>query len=87
MDGIVDPADFERVRGDVMDRLASFVDPKIGKKPMKAIFKREDVFEGTHADTAPDVLMEPNEGYSLTHAKSAIEDADWASDDPTAWTA
>jgi len=23
--------------------------------------------------------MEPAEGYSLTHAKSAIEDADWVS--------
>ena len=64
-----------------MDRLASFVDPKTGKKPVKAIFKREDVFKGKHADTAPDILMEPNEGYSLTHAKSAIEDADWVSGD------
>ena len=64
VDGIVDPADFERVRGEVMDRLASFVDPKTGKKPVKAIFKREDVFKGKHADTAPDILMEPNEGYS-----------------------
>ncbi len=81
VDGIVDPADFERVRGEVMDRLASFVDPKTGKKPVKAIFKREDVFKGKHADTAPDILMEPNEGYSLTHAKSAIEDADWVSGD------
>ena len=25
--------------------------------------------------------MGPNEGYSLTHAKSAIEDADWVSGD------
>jgi hypothetical protein len=25
--------------------------------------------------------MVPNEGYSLTHAKSAIEDADWVSGD------
>jgi predicted AlkP superfamily phosphohydrolase/phosphomutase len=81
VDGIVEPADFEKVRGDVMDRLASFVDPKTGKKPVKAIYKREDVFKGKHADTAPDILMEPNEGYSLTHAKSAIEDADWVSGD------
>ena len=26
-------------------------------------------------------MMVPNEGYSLTHAKSAIEDADWVSGD------
>jgi predicted AlkP superfamily phosphohydrolase/phosphomutase len=80
-DGIVDPGDFEKVRDEVMDRLASFVDPKTGKKPVKAIYRREEVFKGKHADTAPDILMEPAEGYSLTHAKSAIEDADWVSGD------
>jgi predicted AlkP superfamily phosphohydrolase/phosphomutase len=81
VDGIVDPADYEKVRGEVMDRLGSFVDPKTGKNPVKAIYKREDVFKGRFADTAPDILMEPAEGYSLTHAKSAIEDADWVSGD------
>jgi predicted AlkP superfamily phosphohydrolase/phosphomutase len=80
-DGIVDPADFERVRDEVMDRLAGFTDPKTGKKPVKAIYKREEIFKGKHADSAPDILMEPAEGYSLTHAKSAIEDADWVSGD------
>jgi predicted AlkP superfamily phosphohydrolase/phosphomutase len=80
-DGIVDPADFEKVRGEVLDALASFVDPKTGKKPVKAIYRREEVFKGEQADAAPDILMEPAEGYSLTHAKSAIEDADWVSGD------
>ena len=79
--GIVDPADFEMVRGEVMDRLASFIDPKTGKKPVAEINKREDVFQGTYADTAPDILMVPAPGYSLTHAKSALEDADWVSGD------
>jgi predicted AlkP superfamily phosphohydrolase/phosphomutase len=80
-DGIVDPADFEKVRGDLMDRLASFEDPKTGRRPVKAVHKREDIFAGAHAETAPDILMEPAEGYSLTHARSAIEDADWVSGD------
>ncbi|MGH2636296.1 MAG: alkaline phosphatase family protein [Actinomycetota bacterium] len=80
-DAIVDPADYEQVRDQVMDALGSFVDPKTGKKPVKAIFRREEIFKGKHADTAPDILMEPEVGYSLTHAKSAIEDADWISGD------
>jgi predicted AlkP superfamily phosphohydrolase/phosphomutase len=80
-DGIVDPADYEEVRATVMDRLAGFVDPKTGRKPVKAIHRREDIFKGAYADSAPDILMEPAEGYSLTHAKSAIEDADWVSGD------
>jgi predicted AlkP superfamily phosphohydrolase/phosphomutase len=80
-DGVVDPGDFERVRDEVMDRLSSFVDPKTGRKPVKAIYRREEIFKGKHAEIAPDILMEPAEGYSLTHAKSAIEDADWVSGD------
>jgi predicted AlkP superfamily phosphohydrolase/phosphomutase len=80
-DGIVDPGDFERLRDEIMDRLASFTDPETGKKPVKAIYRREEIFKGKHADTAPDILMEPAEQYSLTHAKSAIEQADWISGD------
>jgi predicted AlkP superfamily phosphohydrolase/phosphomutase len=80
-DGIVDPADFDTVRDGLMDRLASFVDPETGRKPVKAIFKREEIFKGRHADAAPDILMEPAEQYSLTHARSAIEKADWISGD------
>jgi predicted AlkP superfamily phosphohydrolase/phosphomutase len=81
VDGAVDPGDYERVRDELMERLAGFVDPKTGNKPVKEIHKREEVFKGMFADTAPDILMVPAEGYSLTHAKSAIEDADWVSGD------
>jgi predicted AlkP superfamily phosphohydrolase/phosphomutase len=81
VDGTVDPGDYEKVRDALMDRLGSFVDPKTGIKPIRAIYKREEVFKGRFADEAPDILMEPTEGYSLTHAKSAIEDADWVSGD------
>ncbi len=80
-DGIVEPADFEKVRDQVMDALSSFTDPKTGRKPVKAIYRREEIFKGKHADTAPDILMEPAEQYSLTHAKTALEDADWISGD------
>ncbi len=81
IDGIVDPGDYEKVRDEVMDRLGSFVDPKTGKKPIKAIHKREEIFKGEFADRAPDIMMVPAEGYSLAHAKSPIEDADWVSGD------
>ncbi len=64
-----------------MDRLANYVDPKTGKKPVKEIAKREEIFKGKYADQAPDIMMVPEEGYSLTHAKAAIEDADWVSGD------
>src|SRR5205823_4594265 len=79
--GIVDPGDYDRVRDELLDRLGSFVDAKTGKTPVKEIYKREEMFKGRFADTAPDILMMPNEGYSLTHAKTALEDADWVSGD------
>src|SRR5205823_4984021 len=77
----VDPGDYDRVRDELLDRLGSFVDAKTGKTPVKEIYKREEIFKGRFADTAPDILMVPNEGYSLTHAKTALEDADWVSGD------
>ena len=81
IDGVVDPGDYDKVRDAVMDRLGSFVDPKTGTKPVKEIHKREEVFQGAFADKAPDILMVPAEGYSLTHAKASLEDADWVSGD------
>ena len=80
LDGTVDPGDYEKVRDELMDRLGSYVDPKTGRKPVKSIARREEVFKGKFADQAPDIMMVPAEGYP-THAKSAIEDADWVSGD------
>jgi predicted AlkP superfamily phosphohydrolase/phosphomutase len=81
VDGIVDPGDYEKVRDELLDRLGNFVDPKTGKKPVKEIYKREQIFKGRYTDTAPDIIMVPAEGYSLTHAKSAYENADWVTGD------
>ena len=79
--GIVDPADFERVREDVAERIASFVDPRTGKRPVERVWRREEVFKGRFADQAPDLLLEPAPLYSLTHARELIEPAGWACGD------
>lgn len=80
-DGIVDPADYERVRDEVAERLASFTDPSTGTRPVGQIWRREEVFKGRFADEAPDLLLEPAPLYSLTHAKAKVERADWLSGD------
>jgi predicted AlkP superfamily phosphohydrolase/phosphomutase len=80
-DGVVDPSDYERVRDRVMDALSSYRDPKTGRTPVARALKREEVFSGKYAETAPDIVLEPSQGYSLTHAKTPIEDADWLSGD------
>jgi predicted AlkP superfamily phosphohydrolase/phosphomutase len=80
-DGVVDPGDYERVRDDVAERVASFTDPGTGKRPVARIWRREEVFKGKHADDAPDLLLQAAPQYSLTHARSFVERADWLSGD------
>ena len=79
--GIVDPADYERVRDQVAERVAAVSDPRTGTRPVARIWRREEVFKGKHADDAPDLLLEAAPLYSLTHARSAVEPADWLSGD------
>lgn len=79
--GIVDPQDYERVRDEIATSLASFTDPKTGRSPIARIYKKEEVLSGAYLDIAPDLLLVPAQGYSLTHAKTAVEDADWLSGD------
>jgi predicted AlkP superfamily phosphohydrolase/phosphomutase len=79
--GVVDPADFERVRDEVADRVGSFVDPRTGRHPVARIWRREELYKGRFAELAPDLLLEAAPLYSLTHARSVVEPADWLSGD------
>jgi predicted AlkP superfamily phosphohydrolase/phosphomutase len=79
--GIVNPADFERLREEVGSKLGAFTDPKTGRHPIARVRRREEVFSGDHLEYAPDLLLEPTPGFSLTHAKTVIEDAGWAAGD------
>jgi predicted AlkP superfamily phosphohydrolase/phosphomutase len=45
------------------------------------VLRREDLFGGRYAETAPDIILEPGPRYSLSHARSHVEDADWLSGD------
>jgi predicted AlkP superfamily phosphohydrolase/phosphomutase len=80
-DGTVGPADFDTVRDAVAEAVGSFIDPTTGRNPVGRIWRREEVFKGKYAEEAPDLLLEPAPLYSLTHAKSLVEPADWLSGD------
>ncbi len=79
--GIVDPADYDRVRDEVAERVLSVVDEETGIQPVARLWRREELFHGPHADLAPDLVLEAAPRYSLTHAREAIADADWLSGD------
>jgi predicted AlkP superfamily phosphohydrolase/phosphomutase len=79
--GVVRPEDYDRVRDEVAARIESFVDPATGRSPVKKVWRREELFKGKFLESAPDLIFEPAPLYSLTHAKTALEDADWVSGD------
>jgi predicted AlkP superfamily phosphohydrolase/phosphomutase len=79
--GIVDAGDFDRVRDDVAERVASFTDPRTGRHPVERVWRREELFKGRFAEEAPDLVLEPAPLYSLTHGKEAIEQSGWACGD------
>jgi predicted AlkP superfamily phosphohydrolase/phosphomutase len=81
IDGIVPPEDFDRVRDEVAEAISGFRDPATGRSPVKKIWRREEIFKGRFVNQAPDLLFEPAEGYSLTHARRFVEKADWVSGD------
>jgi len=79
--GIVDPKDYEKVRDEVRAAVEAFKDPVTGKHPVGKTYLKEEILSGAFLETAPDILLVPAEGYSLTHAKGAVEEADWLSGD------
>ena len=80
-EGIVDPKDYEKLREELFQRLSDFRDPDTGNAPIRKIYRKEEVLSGRFLDTAPDLLLVPAPLYSLTHAKTMVEDADWLSGD------
>ncbi len=54
--GIVDDADYERVRDEVIERLHELRDPHDGEPVVDLVHKREDVMHGPEANDAPDLF-------------------------------
>jgi predicted AlkP superfamily phosphohydrolase/phosphomutase len=79
--GIVAPDDYEKLREELYEVLSNFRDPDTGKAPIQKVYRKEEVLSGRFLDTAPDLLLVPAPFYSLTHAKTMVEDADWLSGD------
>ncbi|HSE38204.1 MAG TPA: alkaline phosphatase family protein [Blastocatellia bacterium] len=58
--GIVEPgAEYERVTGEVIDKLRGLLDPKTNQPLIGPIWRREDLYTGPHIDEAPDIQFLP----------------------------
>ena len=54
--GIVEQADYEAVRDEIIERFSAYIDPDDGKPVVDRIYKREEVISGPQAVDAPDLF-------------------------------
>jgi predicted AlkP superfamily phosphohydrolase/phosphomutase len=54
--GVIDPADYERVRDEIADKLKAICDEK-GKNIGTRVFKPQEVYAGPNLDQAPDLIV------------------------------
>ncbi|MEW6221042.1 MAG: alkaline phosphatase family protein [Thermodesulfobacteriota bacterium] len=56
-EGIVPPADYDRVCREIMDRLATLTDPASGQPLVAAVRRRHELYHGPCLDQAPDLVI------------------------------
>ncbi len=65
--GIVSPgAEYEALREEISERLLALVDPKTGKKPVAAVYTREEAYGSFDADVIPDLFVGNSDGYRVS---------------------
>jgi predicted AlkP superfamily phosphohydrolase/phosphomutase len=71
--GTVAPEQLARVRMDVEQALRALRDPWSGKRVVREVHRREDLFDGPHVDRAPDLVLELEDdgGYTYNLMPSA----------------
>ena len=63
--GSVTPDQYESVRDELATALLELRDPDTDRKIIKAVHKKEDIWQGAYLDKAPDLVADPHEGFDL----------------------
>jgi predicted AlkP superfamily phosphohydrolase/phosphomutase len=63
--GVVTEKEYEPLRRELMDKLRAITHPESGDVVCKQVMKKEEIFNGPYADAAPDILVDPCDGYDL----------------------
>jgi predicted AlkP superfamily phosphohydrolase/phosphomutase len=61
--GIIDPAEYETVRSQIVQRLRAITDPETGEKLCTEVYLKEQLYSGPHLAEAPDIVFKPRPGY------------------------
>lgn len=63
--GCVTEKEYEPLRRELMDKLRTITHPGTGEVVCKQVMKKEEVFSGPCMDRAPDIVIDPCDGYDL----------------------
>ena len=62
-DGSVEPADYERVRNELIAWGEALRDPETGERVVERVYRREEIYQGPYLEQAADLLIAPVNGY------------------------
>src|SRR3972149_3897324 len=65
--GIVRPGkQYEKLRDEIKEKLEAWVDAENGQKPVRRVYKREEVYKGFDPNLVPDLIVANNNGYRVS---------------------
>lgn len=64
--GIVSEEEYETLRSQIIEALSSWRHPEDNRPVMKAVYRREDVYNGPHVTLAPDIVFELERGFYIS---------------------
>ncbi len=67
MYGAVKPGrQYEKLRDEIKEKLEAWIDDKNGQKPVRRVYKREEVYKGFDPNLVPDLIVANNNGYRVS---------------------
>ncbi|MCK4375952.1 MAG: alkaline phosphatase family protein, partial [Candidatus Brocadiae bacterium] len=63
--GVVTDKEYEPLRKELMDKLRAIAHPETDEVVCRQVMRKEEIFEGPYADAAPDIVIDPCDGYDL----------------------
>jgi predicted AlkP superfamily phosphohydrolase/phosphomutase len=64
--GVVEEAQAEKIKNEIIKELESQVDPRNNSKIVKAVYRSDKIYSGAYLDIAPDLLVGYNSGYRIS---------------------
>jgi len=60
--------DREKLREELIRELEEVRNPRTGEKVIKRVYRKEEIYFGQYLEEAPDLVIEPTDGYVIRHA-------------------